>query len=249
MELKTELKGKVIGMKQLELLYRLQEIESCIEMEQQKLKELQRPKQINKNIEEHKKVKATLENNKNNMIESNKALKMLESDMEDLESKADELKVKMYDGKINDLKQLGVMLKEQEKIEGKSKEISDEMETKMQEMESLNNKIDNLKKTDKEMYTAIRQMLKERNENKKQGESQLKQLMVDKEKVLSKIDPKNLERYHYIKSKKNNPIAVLDGNICSGCHMDLPIMTITSLKRKEIVTYSNCGRILYRIEG
>lgn len=234
-------------MKQIELLYRLQEIENRMEMGNQNIKDLESPRKINKEIEEHKKIKACIESNSRYIDEYNKKLKIIESDLKDLEVKSTELKEKMYGGKINDLKQLGIMLKEQEKFENKSQELNKEMEEKLEQLEALESETEGLRNKDKEMYIAIKKMLKERTESKNQGEIELKKLLTEKEKVVILINPENLEAYNYIKSKKNNPVAVLEVDICSGCHMDLPIMTISKLQRDELVTCSNCGRILYKL--
>ncbi len=232
-------------MNSIEILYKLQEIENLIKEKKQKLKDIESPKDINQSIEEHKKIKINIEVQNSKIIEVEKVLKNLETDFENLEYKMTEIKDKMYGGKINDLKQLGILLKEQEKFEAKSLEINTKIENMIEELETLGTEIKDLKKKDIEMYKSIREMLKQRKESKEDYQIKLKELLEEKKKIEKSIKPEHMEKYNYIKSKKNNPVALLNGDICSGCHMDLPIMTISKIKKDELVTCSNCNRILY----
>ncbi len=49
-----------------------------------------------------------------------------------------------------------------------------------------------------------------------------------------------------MRSKGENVVVGVDHGVCGGCHMKLPPQLVISCQaRKDIITCSNCGRILY----
>jgi predicted nucleic acid-binding Zn-ribbon protein len=49
-----------------------------------------------------------------------------------------------------------------------------------------------------------------------------------------------------VKNKGTNVIVGVQHGVCGGCHMKLPAQIMVSTQaEQEIVTCSNCGRILY----
>ena len=70
----------------------------------------------------------------------------------------------------------------------------------------------------------------------------------NKLKALAKnIDNKIMEAY--LKRRKENifPVVVpLKGNLCGGCHMELPYATISMLDSEGILTCEHCRRIIYK---
>ena len=236
-------------MRQIDILWKLQEIENNLENEKKNLKELINTKPINQKIEMHKALKKDLSDYKELIEAVKEELHKLEKDLQEAEYKGEELKKKLYSGKFNELKQLGIMLKEQEKIEKKNIDINKEIEGKMEQLENFEKEIEAFLEKEIDLDKQIRRMVRTRKDSKLQCESKFNELSEEREKLLKLINKENLEIYTYIKSKKNNPIATIDSNICKGCHMDLPIMTLSKLNRHEIVTCNNCGRILYHQEG
>lgn len=73
--------------------------------------------------------------------------------------------------------------------------------------------------------------------------------ITEKLKALSKsIDGKIMEAY--LKRRKENifPVVVpLKGNLCGGCHMELPYATISTLNSEGILTCEHCRRIIYKV--
>ena len=65
--------------------------------------------------------------------------------------------------------------------------------------------------------------------------------------LADKIDEVTRNRYERIfKSKGENVVVGINHSSCGGCHMKLTAQTVTSCRAQgEIVTCSNCGRILY----
>ena len=66
------------------------------------------------------------------------------------------------------------------------------------------------------------------------------------EKAAEGIPADIMAEYNRIKANREDPVAILNGNICGGCNLQLPI-GISSLIRNsdKLVRCENCGRILY----
>lgn len=64
--------------------------------------------------------------------------------------------------------------------------------------------------------------------------------------VGAKMGEALLARYRAARASNANPLAVLSGNSCTGCHMDLPSAYAKKLREDNILgECENCGRILY----
>ena len=87
-------------------------------------------------------------------------------------------------------------------------------------------------------------LLDARKENFKQ---ELSELTAGRVALAESIDESTRNRYERIfKSKGENVVVGVDHSSCGGCHMKLTAQTVTSCRAQgEIVTCSNCGRILY----
>ncbi|MBN2506000.1 MAG: hypothetical protein JXQ71_04835 [Verrucomicrobia bacterium] len=78
-------------------------------------------------------------------------------------------------------------------------------------------------------------------------QAQLRQLEEDRTALAGAIDPGALARYErLLKSKGGNVLVGIQHGVCGGCHMQLSRQTVVDCQaEKEIVSCSNCGRILY----
>lgn len=74
------------------------------------------------------------------------------------------------------------------------------------------------------------------------------ELEKQRQPLLSQVDPGLLARYQRIRlSKKTGPAVVpLNGEVCTGCHMNVPPQIVNELMAGEKVHACNhCGRLLY----
>jgi predicted nucleic acid-binding Zn-ribbon protein len=63
------------------------------------------------------------------------------------------------------------------------------------------------------------------------------------------IPPQILGHYDRLVAKGKKGITAIRGQVCSGCHMTVPVGIIATLKRDEdIQLCENCGRYLYLLD-
>ena len=139
------------------------------------------------------------------------------------------------------------------------KESARESEKLKIELEMNRRKIIDLKKkletSTEELVQTLRKMsaakkefdkLKEQhNAEIESGSGDVAKLKAAVDKAAKKVSADLMERYNKIKQRRNDPIAVLKGDRCSGCNMQLPSSVIGSLKGDKIVECDSCGRIIY----
>lgn len=86
--------------------------------------------------------------------------------------------------------------------------------------------------------------LDKREENLKKELAEFQQGRADLASAVDEVARSRYERL--LKSKGDNVIMGIAHGVCGGCHMKLPAQILVNCKsQKEIVTCSNCGRILY----
>lgn len=76
---------------------------------------------------------------------------------------------------------------------------------------------------------------------------ELEQLQANREELAAAVSESERGRYErLLQNKGENVVVGVQHGVCGGCHMRLPPQLIVLCQgRKELVTCSNCGRILY----
>jgi hypothetical protein len=76
---------------------------------------------------------------------------------------------------------------------------------------------------------------------------ELAQLESNREELAAAVDPGILPRYERVRRSKGESVVVgVAHGVCGGCHMRVPAQVLISCQTdQDIVTCTNCGRILY----
>ncbi|HEU6447452.1 MAG TPA: C4-type zinc ribbon domain-containing protein [Verrucomicrobiae bacterium] len=126
------------------------------------------------------------------------------------------------------------------KIEDREIELMEQMEAAQKETARATTEANAAKKLVDDQITQLNQ--REENLKKELGELQNGRMELG-----SAVDESTRNRYdRLLKSKGDNVVVGIQHGVCGGCHMKLTAQTLVGCKsEKEIVTCSNCGRILY----
>ena len=125
-------------------------------------------------------------------------------------------------------------------IEDQEIVLMEQAEQVQKEASRLSREADETKKTAEGQIAQLGQ----REENLKK---ELAELQQGRAELAAAVDESVLNRYERLfKSKGENVVVGVHHGVCGGCHMKLPAqILVTCQAQKEIVTCSNCGRILY----
>jgi predicted nucleic acid-binding Zn-ribbon protein len=127
-----------------------------------------------------------------------------------------------------------------QKIEDKEIELMEQAETAQKDVAVYTKESDQARKLVDEQIAK----LAERETNLKK---EFAELQSNREELAAAVDEGTRSRYErLVKSKGENVVVGVQHGVCGGCHMKLPPQILVACKaRQEIVTCTNCGRILY----
>jgi predicted nucleic acid-binding Zn-ribbon protein len=78
-------------------------------------------------------------------------------------------------------------------------------------------------------------------------QKELRELTTNRDELAGAVDDAARARYERLVRNKGESVVVgVQHGVCGGCHMRLPAQVlVTCQAQQEIVTCTNCGRILY----
>lgn len=234
-------------MGQLKSIWNLEEYNSKLDNlsnQLEGLKEKSKQEEINR---DYKKIKDKLDILENNEEIIKSAILKYENSLAQYEFNMKKLNDKLYKDNITDIKQLEHLSEEKNHLESKIEETEIEMLAYMEEEELIKEKYKNSLIRKKYLEGKLKD---EKNVLESEIEiltSNIKELETLKNESLGKIDSNLLEEYRYIRMRKARPVVLVEGNICQGCNMKLPLYQIKDLDQKDkIINCESCGRILYK---
>jgi predicted nucleic acid-binding Zn-ribbon protein len=126
------------------------------------------------------------------------------------------------------------------KIENREIELMEQAETAQKEVLRATQSANESKKLMEEQLSQLG--ARELNLNK-----ELVELTTNREELAAAVDDGARDRYErLVRNKGENVVVGVQHGVCGGCHMRLPAqIVVTCQAQQEIVTCTNCGRILY----
>jgi predicted nucleic acid-binding Zn-ribbon protein len=126
------------------------------------------------------------------------------------------------------------------KIEDREIELMEQTEAAQKDVARLGGESSQAKKLMDEQVAK----LSEREANLKK---ELAELVSNREELASAVDPGVRSKYErLVKNKGENVLVGVQHGVCGGCHMKLPAQILIACQQaQEVVTCTNCGRILY----
>ncbi len=126
------------------------------------------------------------------------------------------------------------------KIEDQEIELMEQGEQAQKDMARLGREADDAKKLMDEQVAQL-------GEREKNLQKELSELRSNREELAAAVDENVRGRYErLVRSKGENVVVGVQSGVCGGCHMKLPAqILVTCQGEQEIVSCTNCGRILY----
>jgi predicted nucleic acid-binding Zn-ribbon protein len=82
-----------------------------------------------------------------------------------------------------------------------------------------------------------------------QLDAELARLRAERQRVIALSDPKLIEQYEKIATRRRPATVRIRGTLCLGCRVDIPAQLCIEIQRAErVITCGNCQRILLGIE-
>ncbi len=236
-------------MSQLELIWELENHYNLLDNHIENLDILDRNLNLKKLEEEYSKneqgihtLKAKIKENKKELNEGIRFLNICDF-------KVKEIDTNLYDGKINDIKQINYLISEKDKLKRQIEDVETKALTLMEENDYLEKEY--LSSLDKlgRITNDINEIKKSNDFMKKDLKNKIENEKVEIKRCEDKIDKNLLDRYQILKKNKKNGIVKVRNYVCGGCNMMVSTHIREKLQqKKEVVFCEYCNRILYFTE-
>ncbi len=160
-----------------------------------------------------------------------------------LKAKNEKSKTQLYSVKNN--KEYDALMTGIDHSEMKMLELSEEMDKLADQQKKKREDYEEAEKTLTAVRKEFEEKSKELNEILKSTEAEELELTHKREKILVKVNKKDIQIYKKIRTVKKIAVAPVRRNACSGCHNIVPPQKIVELRKYDkIHTCEFCGRIL-----
>lgn len=169
----------------------------------------------------------------------------LEWETDDLNSKLAKVEEDLYSGRIRNPKELtdiqheSDLLKTQRaKLEEKTLELMEQVEGATRNVAASDAELNRLENDWKSQQKKLSADLK-----------QLKTAIADLQKrrqlMADGIETAAVEIYRELKKQKGTAVARVEGGLCNGCRISLPVSDMQRVRTGKLVRCGSCGRILF----
>ena len=125
--------------------------------------------------------------------------------------------------------------------------IEDQEIELMEQAEQAQKEVARLVREASEAKTLMEEQVSRLGDREQSLKKELAGLDSNRAELAAAVDPSFGARYErLVKSKGENVVVGVQHGVCGGCHMKLPAqILVTCQQQQELVTCTNCGRILY----
>lgn len=230
------------GMGLSKLLYELQQIDFEFQKNQDALREAE--SQLGES-ETVVKARAELASTQKYLTEMESKQRDVEWEVEDLENNINQLKDKLYSGKIKNPKELVSLEHEVEILKKQLKEKEDKLLDLMAEVEATRDRVRLNSKNLKEIQEKWQQEQEVLTQKQVETKERLVELSQKREKLVSQIEPSAFQLYERIRLTRGQAVAKVEQGRCQGCRITLPVSEWQRARTGMLVTCGSCGRILH----
>lgn len=230
-------------MSQIRLLFDLQELDMAINT---RIAEIQELEGRLGETEILRRARAELEEKRTLLQEEQKAQRVLEQEIEDLQEKMKPLSQKLFGGGVRNPKELTNLKAEYDQYKSQVSSREDAVlekmlaaDTRRQEIGSKSKELEQLEEAREQELTQIHSRL----QDLKSGLSETEQ---ERQALVDGMDPASYKLYSSLKVNKPRPVARIERGLCQGCRVTLPMDLIRRARAGTAPVFCcNCERVLF----
>lgn len=223
-------------------LHELQQIDLDLYARVEKLKEIDSQLIDNKGLA---KAQAELVEEQNQLAEMEKEQKTAEWKLEDLQTKSNPLRAKLFAGSVKNPKELL-------SIEQQLESLKPQIRTQEDRILEVMSHIEGLHKVIASKAAEVERLKKEWQKRKEDLVAKQKDLSASvdiakqkRDMLVAALGPVNLAIYETLRAKKQGQaVAKIEQGRCQGCRITLPMSELQKARLGELVQCGSCSRIL-----
>ena len=232
----------------IEMLYLLQELEARETKIQKHIKRLPQLSQLRSIKEKYETGQKNLAEKNDCLKETARRLKKLKNQAVDLEAKEKELTGVLYDGSVQNPKELENLQQKLDDAKEQNDILSNEIITLMVEKDDLENEAKEISAALKVMYNEFNQLKGQYSRIKVELGQELTAVIEDKNKLITQIDQKWLSWFKEQREKyAGTPVGkITESHFCSGCRTVVPTAVVRQARfQNGDIFCEQCGRLLF----
>ena len=229
-------------MSQVQLLYRLQKMDTEIQEKKQRLADVLRAQRETAALRQARQEAETAADQLHKLRSQQTDLSL---ELESLNTKAKRSERRLYSGKVTNPKELSDLQSEIDSLGRRRAALEDEM---LEVMIALEEAEEEKTAADARLAKVERSWEKSqaslRNERQELALS-LQKLMAERKKHADLLaEPTRADYEGLLQRKNGQAVAVLRGNMCVGCRTTVSSQYVRDVRESQLVHCPNCGRIL-----
>jgi len=231
-------------MSRVELLYRLQEVDTELDAKRRRLQNVETSLG---ETEELVQARDKLQHTESAYRRWQATLQDLELKMAALENKIKSSEQRLYSGTVKNPKELASLQEELNYLRRRKSAEEDRLLEAMigvEEHEAAWQGAQAHWETVEAAWTASQAELSEERDELLARLDALRELRANRETAVESVD---LNKYEYLRRRKSGTaVARLKGNLCTSCHVEVPSSRLQPARQGETLVFcGSCGRILY----
>lgn len=161
------------------------------------------------------------------------------------ESKRNDVKLKLYGGRITNSKELEVLEREMEALSGKIAGFEERILELMDTLEPLKANLEKHRQAVRKREERVAKVVSEQKSERAKLMRARRSLAAERATAAAEVSASLLGRYEEIRLKRGAGASVIEGTICSACGMAVPEVSMRQARESTLPALcQTCGRIL-----
>ncbi len=231
-------------MREVERLYRLQELDDGLALCERKIQEM---------AGQRKRLQEGLERIRNARQESTRRLhsqelrlRQTEGALWEQENHLKELESRLYSDTVRSEKEVKAMQNEIDRIRQQKDALEVEALQVMLNLDAQRAQLEELAAEEERLSQEYEALVRESTQQEALLRQEMEPLRASRQQLAAEISPQALVLYERLRRTQGGPaVARVINNACSGCHLEVPLLTRKAALGEALVQCEHCGRILY----
>ncbi len=231
-------------MREVERLYRLQELDNGLAMGERKLQELaEHLQRLEHAIEQVRDARAAGEED---LGSQEKHLRHAEGSLWEQETRLKEMEGRLYGGAIRSEKEAQALRAQIEQGSERKEELEDEVLQRMIDLDGLRGRLEELSAEEERRLGEYQAAAQEAAAQESALRQQLAPLQASREALAAEVSPGTLALYEQLRREHSGlAVAPVEDNRCAGCRLEVALLTRKAVLGEKVVRCEYCGRILF----
>jgi len=223
-------------------LHRLEQLDAQIDRQGAELAEVRRRQERNPELEA---ADARLADLRAEQREVAAELRSLEAELADLEARIKRGQGRLYGGTIVDPRELGSIERELEHHRAERDALEERVLLAMERQEGVQEAVTAASRRLEELRRRWEEERPRLALRAERGADDLAGLRSERETLSASIDARALNLYQRLRASSGHAVSEVSNGVCQWCRVAIPPKDVQHARSGDLVTCSNCARILY----